>query len=858
MPKGTNKIVAAIETAILSRVKSNSLFSEYYKRTEARVDYTRQATLYKAQEIKDWKLAITSATDPYFPRRGNLCRFYQSLKLDNHLSSVIDSRIMRVQRSSYKIVDDSGVENEDLKKLLERPWFDDLVRLVVGKVFQGTTLIELFDLDENGELAHVKEIPQTNFIAQTGQILNFEWDMTGTSYKEGIYTDYYMQVGDDWELGMLNELAMIILAKKLGLGSWMSYIDKFGVPPVFVTTDRQDSKRTEELFEMLTNFRSNNFTILKGNEKVEIPNNYNSDAYQSFKALNEFADEQISKRVLGNTASTDKKAFVGAAEVQERVSQDRYEADKLLFKYFFNTQIRQRLAKLSSIYADFATHTIVYDNQETIAITDYIDGVQKLAQYFDFDTEEIKKRTGLPITGIKAVPNPIVPPVNDPQKKKPNASVAGANSLDFPYLPLFQGEYPKGEGFIVPGYRFNIHAATWDAATERLATQLYNGEIKPSDLDKDLVLKNYSALSKSAEAAWGKGYYTNDKTRQFRENLLQFSGAKANDLMTRLDDLRANSKDKESFIADAKKMVALHNETYLNVEQKFAANSASTAKDFEQFVKDTDIYPCLTNRTMGDGNVRDTHAENEGVTKPVAEWIETPPYDPGCRCWLEQTTDEPTKNGLVNLDSKWANNPYTSGCIFTDKHSYFESIPENTYPEVMGNAEMMKQYVPYNEVIDTDSGNKVLVNDFVDQNDLNNNIIAAKKVADELNTDIYIRHHIESGYVSGIKNPELGIGTPNKLGDLKTFIDPKNSLSRFITNRLSACDDQLCKYAILDLTAYNKPDLNVILQRRLCGELTDKMNQNITDVIIIKGNKVSKITRKQVQKRDFTSFLKGL
>jgi len=522
----------------------------------------------------------------------------------------------------------------------------------------------------------------------------------------------------------------------------------------------------------------------------------------------------------------------------------------LIIKFYLNEEIIPRLVKLSSVYAPLANLTFDWDDTESLTLAQKITAVKDLAPYFKFDPEKLAKLTGLPITDVRDILSSVTPPpVNDPQKKKPNASVAGANSLDFPFA---KGEYPKGKGFIY------IHAATWDAATERLATQLYNGEIKPSDLDKDLVLKNYSALSKSAEAAWGNGYYTDDKTRQFRENLLQFSGAKANDLMTRLDDLRANSKDKESFITDAKKLVALHNETYLNVEQKFAANSASTAKDFEQFVKDVDIYPCLTNRTMGDGNVRDTHAENEGVTKPVAEWIETPPYDPGCRCWLEQSTDEPTKNGLVNLDSKWANNPYTSGCIFTDKHSYFESIPENTYPEVMGNAEMMKQYVPYNEVIDTDNGNKVLVNDFVDQFDLSSNIIAAKKVADELNTDIYIRHHIESGFVTGVKNPELGIGTPNKLGDLKTFIDLKNSLSRFITNRLSACDDQLCKYAILDVTAYNKPDLDVILKRRLCGELTDKMNQNITDVIIIKGNKVSKITRKQVQKRDFTSFLKGL
>jgi len=672
MPKG-NRIVAAIETAILSRVKSNSLFSEYYKRTESRVDYTRQATLYKAKEIKDWKLAIASATDPYYPRRGELCRFYQSLKLDNHLASVIDSRIMRVQRSSYKIVNEKGEENEDLKKLLERPWFDDMVRLVVGKNFQGTTLIELFDLDENGELSHVKEIPQTNFIAQSGIIVNYEFDTDGISYKDGIYSDYYIQVGDDWELGMLNELAMIILAKKLGLGSWMSYIDKFGVPPVFVTTDRQDPKRTEELFDMLTNFRSNNFTILKGNEKVEIPNNYNSDAYQSFKALNEFADEQISKRVLGNTASTDKKAFVGAAEVQERVSQDRYEADKLLFKYFFNTQIRQRLAKLSSVYADFATHTIIYDNQETIAITDYIDGVQKLAQYFDFDTEEIKKRTGLPIIGLKVVPNPINQPTTDTQKKKPSASV------NFQYAPFA---------------RINAIASTWDKNAETLANHIYSGKIKPSDLNKEMVISHYNTFNDSASEAWGKDYLETEITSQIRDNLMKFSGAKTYNLMSQLTELTVKGLDKTQYLGEAQKVIFLHNNIYLGVEKNFVASCANSAKDWEQFVKDIDIYPNLIFKTMEDAEVREEHASLDGMVRPVndPDWdMYTPPLGFRCRCWLEQTLDDATETPKVNIDEQFCNNTGKTGEVFTEEHNYFKSIPEDDRDFVTENTDKIKE-----------------------------------------------------------------------------------------------------------------------------------------------------------------------
>lgn len=68
---------------------------------------------------------------------------------------------------------------------------------------------------------------------------------------------------------MLNELAIILLAKKLGMGSWMNYIEKYGVPPVFVISDRQDKKRMDDLFEMMLDFRNNYFGILAGQERVE-------------------------------------------------------------------------------------------------------------------------------------------------------------------------------------------------------------------------------------------------------------------------------------------------------------------------------------------------------------------------------------------------------------------------------------------------------------------------------------------------------------------------------------------------------------------------------------------------------------
>ena len=76
----------------------------------------------------------------------------------------------------------------------------------------------------------------SNYIPQQMIIVKEESDKTGWSYKDGALEPYYVQFGNAWALGMLNELSIIILAKKLGLGSWMNYIEKYGIPPVFVTS----------------------------------------------------------------------------------------------------------------------------------------------------------------------------------------------------------------------------------------------------------------------------------------------------------------------------------------------------------------------------------------------------------------------------------------------------------------------------------------------------------------------------------------------------------------------------------------------------------------------------------------------
>lgn len=832
MGKRLDRIKDALESTVLSRIRSKNIFAEYYSRTEKKAQWKRQVVNYSAKEINDWKLAVMAFTDPENPRAGEWMRFRQTMMLDNHLASVIDTRILRIIRSSYKIVNEkTGEENEALKELLERPWHDDLIRLVVGKIFNGRTLIEFFDTDENGELVRVSEIPQSNFIPQKGIIIKEEFDNNGVSYTDGIYKDYYLQVGGDWEIGMLNELAMIVLAKKLGLGSWMSYIDTLGIPPIFAITDRMDTARRDELFEMLTDFRSNRFVVLQGNEKIEVPD-YSTDAYQSFKALNEFCDNQMTKRVLGGTALTDEKSFVGTATIQEKMMLDRYESDKQFYKYVFNQFVRQRLAKISNVYKDFSTHKLVWDNQETLNITGYIDAVQKLSTAFEFDHEEISKRTGLPIIGVKSASSPSAEP--DPQKKKTSGKVKDSK----PLLLYGLSKIPE------------VNARTWDDAVERLANDLWNGNVKPEDLDKDIVLKNYATLSSAAETGWGKQYYSNDKARMMRDNLIKFAGYKAYNLMSAIEAGKAG-KTKEEFIEHAKKVVTLHNDRYLKVERNFASAKAAAARDYLRYLEESDIYPYLKLRTMEDGDVRPAHAAMDGLVKKVEDWKFIPPFEPNCRCRLEQTLDPATTDiPEQEFNEQYANNPALSGEVFTSQHNYFNSTPKSINGTIKGNTDKVRIFAPY---MQDPKYSKLKVNQLAHIREVDENITTARTILDSIGEikGMLIRPHTEA---HGVSNPEYVIN--NVLADAKR-IKTVNG----IKDGISKASKQGCKYVVFDLNKHfdkNIPLDTKIIEEILSKKALTKEARKMKGYIFVFGNQAVLINSKVAKTGNFENLLKKL
>lgn len=806
----------------------------------------RSSEVFTPKTVKNWKDAIALATDPENPSFSDLADLYRNLLLDGHTYSVIESRLMRVMRSRFLIVNEKGEANPELKPLLERPWFEQFIRQALLSKFTGIKVLEIFHTDENLELYKTIAIPMEHTLPKKGLILKEPGDETGWNYKEGILAPYYLQVGDDTELGLLADLAPLVLAKKLSSGSWLDFIEKFGIPFRSINTDNMTAQRQEELLTMLINSISNHVAVLQGSETINVTDTPRTDPHKVFMEFLSYLNSEISKRVLGQDGTTDNKdasGTYGSLKVLQEVANDRHESDKLFIQYVVNKELFPRLVSLSSFYKNLNGHRFDWDESEDMDRGTFIDKVVQLTNAgFVLDPVQVAEKTGLPIVGTASAPLP--EPQEGGKKKSLKATVEAIYSH---YAkPHNCGSHEPG----LPALRA-LDISQLTRLIDDIARQLHEGSLKPADLNENIIRYNYDAISESAGkgfgAAWGKPTEKNITTvTKLQESIYRFSGAKTYQQLQQMNELLVDEKGKIRNLQDFKnRALEVHetyNRTYLEVERQNALLSAQGARQWADIQENKDLFPNLRYRTVGDDRVREAHDKLNGIVKPVDDPFWDSYYPPNgwrCRCSVKPTNEAVTdhKPG-IEPDKGFAHNVGKTGNLFSADHPY-NSIPKADVKDYRQAFELFKVNGPVTKL------KGVSVSIFADKSDLKSNLANALLIRKTFKNQVAINPHIE---VKGWKNPELTIDGVK--ADLKSIENEGG-----IRWGLRSSKEQGAKITVFNLDRMGETGLEFI-ERELCRNITNDRGRSVAGVYFIRNNQVVYLTRETILKRDFSELKK--
>lgn len=396
---------------------------------------------------------------------------------------------------------------------------------------------------------------------------------------------------------------------------------------------------------------------------------------------------------------------------------------------------------------------------------------------------------------------------------------------------------------------------------EEISQKLQNGDIRPSDLDKDLIEQIYKDVSQPVKEEFGQRWVDYDYKepqsliQKFKKNLWQFSSAKTlaeleyiNGLLI---DKNGKIKPEHQFMQDVKKANILFNRNYLQAEYQTAKRGAQMAHLWTKFQEQKEYYPNLVYRTVGDSRVRPEHAALNGIVKPIDDPFWKTYYPPNgwrCRCTVMNTAEKVSEGTFEDKTVKpeFHGNTALDEEILTSKGTFFKLLSKDHKAKI--NAELMKYNMPMEIAYHGKHKKKVFVSPFADEKDLIPNVETAMVIVDKLGIDVKIRAHIDSNVVKGHKNPEYEIG--GKIADRK-----ETSSYTSIKSNLENARKQGNQSIVYDITKFQNWNAYEIT-KNIKGKIMNFKDKDwLHEIYFVNGNKAISFTKDELM-NDFDKVFK--
>lgn len=362
--------------------RKNKLVDKVIKRNRSRAK----------KDIRQWRSALMQAENIERPRRAMLYAIYTELIDDAHLFSELQKRILNTSSTKFSIVKDGEID-VDRTELFKQPWFYEFMETYIETKAWGHSLLQIEDLDENGEITGLTLIDRDHVVPEEGVFLESLSDEKGIKFREDpSYNNWLLEIGKKSDLGLLNKAAPHVLYKRVAHSSMSEFCEIFGMPLRIGKTNVKDTESLNRMETMLRDMGTAYYAIVDNEEKVEFIETPQSKG-EVYMNMSKLCKSEISKLFNGAVIGEDSQGgSLSKEEVGERTGNKISKADTRELSSYINKIL---IPKLITIGYDLKGFKFRFE--ETKDIKKLWELVSKLLDKYEIDPEWIKETFGIPV-----------------------------------------------------------------------------------------------------------------------------------------------------------------------------------------------------------------------------------------------------------------------------------------------------------------------------------------------------------------------------------------------------------------------------------------------------------------------------
>ncbi len=635
------------------------------------------------QSINDWIVGEQMAKSLILPNYVPLYMLFGEIAKDGHVTGVWQQRVMRLLSKKARMVDSSGKEDAAATNIFRQAWFYKFISLSMDSIPWHHSLIQLWDKTDLGYKV-VQLVNRNHVLPREGKICIRRNDTTTTiDYRDPLFYDWLIEVGDPDDLGLYNKVAPNYLIKKNALQEWSKYTQIFGMPLRKGTTSSRVEADVQKMANNLKNMQNAQYVVLREGENVEFIESTKGDAYQVFKELILLPNSEISKIFLGSTMTVDNGSSRSQSEVHERVADYIAEADEQKMAFLVNDELLPRMIKHG-----FKLEGLRFEWEPTKDTKGMLEVVKALLPHKNVDNSFIETNFGVKVTDKETTPadpnnnpNPQPDPATPVKKKsKPGTQLSITQAIDVLYSAVCGHGHVHLAADEEPPLPIDIDA---------LAKFIYDNQDANGVIHNDTYLRTANQLLSGFRGGYKGGFEAQGATEmraKIAGNLYTFSAAKTLTQMNEMRDLVI--KDGKvlgytEFRKEVDKLGIKYNQQHLKVEYNNCIASGQSGRIWDELQSTKDLYPCAEIHTAGDERVREDHRKYEGLVirldSPTLKWF-WPPFDWACRCTATASDAQPTAKlpeGLKNtVPPLFRNNVGVTKVVFNDTHPAIKTMEQ--------------------------------------------------------------------------------------------------------------------------------------------------------------------------------------